>query len=169
MPGVLYRSVTSIILILFALVLYGCAKDRYQQRADTIKDYTSAFYGHLEEGRITDAVLENERIEALARDAETRFLRRVGKMDAKQKAREWMLVKTANETAAENWLALARYFVKKKQYEQARGAYQRVLETYQDKTYRSITDQAETGLRDLDLILNPSKFSSGRSQTTESI
>jgi tetratricopeptide (TPR) repeat protein len=144
-----------IIFLLVGHLLPGCAKDRYQQRADLIKDHTSAFFEHVQAGRVADAVLENERIEALGHQSETALLRHADRYDNNQKVREWVLVKMAYEAAAENWLSLARYFIQKKQYQKARGTYQRVIESYQDEPYQSYVYRAKTGLRDLDLILNP--------------
>ena len=153
------QPIRPIILSLFPLLvgalLSGCAKDRYQQRADMIKDHTSAFFEHLQAGHVAEAVWENEQIEALGRQSETALLRNAEKYDNNQKVREWVLAKTAYEAAAENWLALARYFIQKKQYEEARGTYQRIIESYQDEPYQSYVFRAKTGLRDLDLILNP--------------
>ena len=63
-------------------------------------------------------------------------------------------MKTANETAATNWLALGQYFAIKKQYPQARATYQRVVNTYTNPTDRTYRDQAARALQDLD-ILNP--------------
>ena len=146
-----------IILLALALLLPGCAKDRYEKRADLIKDHTSAFFEHLQAGRVAEAVVENERIEALGHQSETVLLRHADRYDNNQKVREWVLVKIAYEAAAENWLSLARYFIQKKQYREARGTYQRVIESYQDEPYQSYVYRAKTGLRDLDLILNPTK------------
>ncbi len=143
------------LLFFIGLLLPGCAKDRYQQRADLIKDHTSAFFEQLQAGRIAEAVLENEQIEALGHQSETALLRHADRYDNNQKVREWVLVKMAYEAAAENWLSLARYFIQKKQYQEARGTYQRVIESYQDEPYQSYVHRAKTGLRDLDLILNP--------------
>ncbi len=142
-------------IILIGLLLTGCAKDRYQQRADLIKDHTSAFFEYLQAGRVADAVLENERIEALGHQSETALLRHADRYDNNQKVREWVVVKMAYEAAAENWLSLARYFIQKEQYREARGTYQRVIESYQDEPYQSYVYRAKMGLRDLDLILNP--------------
>ncbi len=142
---------------LLALFSSGCAQDRYEQRAEVIKDHVDAFYRNLESDKVASAVLENEQIEALARDMEQGLLQRAGQMDMNQKAQEWSLVKTAHETAADNWLALARYFVVKQQYEEARGTYQRVIETYNGKPDPSYAERARTGLHDLDRIISPSK------------
>ena len=120
-----------------------------------IKEHTSNFFNHLQEGRVAEAVLENEQIEALGRQSETAILKHAERYDNNRKIREWTLAKTAYETAAENWLALAHYFIQKKQYKEARGTYQRVIESYQDEPYQAYVYRAKTGLRDLDLILNP--------------
>ncbi len=152
----LFRYFTVLIFPLFlGLLLNGCAKDRYQQRADMIKEYTSSFFDYLQAGRVAEAVLENERIEALGRQSETALLKHADRYDQNRKVREWTLAKTAYEAAAENWLTLARYFIQKKQYKEARGTYQRVIESYQDEPYQAFVFRAKTGLRDLDLILNP--------------
>lgn len=140
-----------------ALLLWSCAQDVYQQRAGTMKTHVRAFYEHLEADRVNAAVLENEQIEALARDMETGIRRRAHQTATNQVDRDWLQVKAANETAAENWLALAKYFVLKRQYEQARGTYQRVLATYKSAAYQTYTDRARIGLQDLDMILSPSK------------
>lgn len=142
-------------LLLSVALLNGCARDRYEQRADSIKEHTSAFFEHLQDGNVADAVVENERIEAVGRQSESNLIRHADRYDNNRKIREWSLVKTAYETAAENWLSLARYFIQKKRYRQARGTYQRVIESYQDKPYQSYVYRAKNGLRDLDLILNP--------------
>ena len=144
-----------IIISLFALLFSSCAKDRYQQRAELVKDHTSAFFEHLHAGRVSDAIAENERIEALGHQSETLILRKAERYSSKKKVQEWVLVKMAYETAAENWLSLARYFIKKEQYAQARGTYQRVIESYQDDPYQSYVYRAKNGIRDIDLILNP--------------
>jgi TolA-binding protein len=64
----------------------------------------------------------------------------------------------ANETAAQNWLALGQYLSIKKQYAQARSTYQRVMNTYTGSTERLYRDQAARAIHDLD-ILNPSSAS----------
>lgn len=143
--------------LLFALLLWGCAQDVYQQRAGTMKAHVRAFYEHLEADRVTAAVLENEQIEAMARDMEAGIRRRAHQPGTNQVDRDWMQAKAANETAAENWLALAKYFVLKKRYEQARGTYQRVLATYNGAAYQTYTDRARIGLQDVEMILSPSK------------
>lgn len=135
--------------------LSGCAGDRYQQQADAIKDHVETFYGHLQSHQIDQAVSENEQIEVIALSAEERLLRRVGQMNQGEKTQEWKIIKTAKETAAENWLALARYFSETQQYNKARGTYRRIIETYQGSPYHSYVDRAKMGLRDLEAIMVP--------------
>ena len=141
----------------------GCAKDTYQQRTNVLKDHVKKFYDDLAAGRVGSAVAENERIEAIAAEAGNDVRRRARAVADNRMDRDWMMVKTARETAAENWLALGRYFLIKKQYDQARGAYQRVLvDDFRDPAYHVYTEQAEQGLHDVDLILNPRPASAPR-------
>ena len=141
--------------LLMVGTLYACTGDRYQQQADVIKGHVETFYGHLQSHQIEQAVFENEQIEVLALRNEERLLRRVGQMRQNEKTQEWKIIKTAKETAAENWLALARYFSEAKQYNKARGTYRRIIETYQDSPYHSYVDRAKMGLRDVETILSP--------------
>ncbi len=141
--------------LLIVTSLSGCAGDRYQQQADAIKGHVETFYGHLQSHQIDQAVSENEQIEVIALSAEERLLRRVGQMNQGEKTQEWKIIKTAKETAAENWLALARYFSEAQQYHKARGTYRRIIETYQDSPYHSYVDRAKMGLRDVETILDP--------------
>ena len=150
-------TVAVIILLVAGVLLSGCTRDLYQQRADTMKDHVEVFYKDLKADQVSAAVLENEQIEAMARQMEEGILRRQNQLAATDIDRDWMQVKVAHETAAENWLALAKYLVIKKRYDQARGTYQRILATYTDARYRIYADQAKTGLRDLDLIIAPPK------------
>ena len=83
------------------------------------------------------------------------LLRRVGQMSQGERTQEWKIIKTAKETAAENWLALARYFTEIREYDRARGTYIRLIETYKDSAYQTYVDRATAGLRDLELILSP--------------
>jgi hypothetical protein len=153
-------SATRWILIpLAVLVASGCAHDLYEQRADTMKAHVKAFYKHLQSDQVSAAIFENEQIEAMAHQIGDSILRRQNQLAASEIDRDWMQVKSAHETAAENWLALAKYLVLKKRYDQARGAYQRILATYTDTRYRTYAEQAKAGLRDLDLILAPTKGS----------
>lgn len=153
------RLLTVLAAFLAGLALASCAGDIYQQRAKAMKNHAGAFYKNLEKDRVAAAILDNEQIEAMAAQMEEGILKRENKLAASQIDRDWMQVKAARETAAENWLALGKYLVLKKRYEQARGTYQRVLGTYTDARYRAYQEQARAGLRDLDLILAPAKGS----------
>jgi hypothetical protein len=141
--------------LLIVTSLSGCAGDRYQQKADAIKGHVELFYGHLQSHQVEQAVSENEQIEVIALSAEERLLRRVGQMTQGEKTQEWKIIKTAKETAAENWLALARYFTENQQYDKARGTYSRIIETFQGSPYHSYVDRAKMGLRDVEAILDP--------------
>ena len=133
----------------------GCAGDRHQQQAEAIKGHVETFYGHLQSHQVDQAVSENEQIEVIALSAEERLLRRVGQMNHGEKTQEWKIIKTAKETAAENWLALARYFSETQQYDKARGTYRRIIETFQGSPYHSYVERAKMGLRDVEAILDP--------------
>ena len=141
--------------LLIVASLSGCTGDRYHQQGEIIKSHVETFYGHLQSHHVDRAVSENEQIEVIALSAEERLLRRVGQMSQGEKTQEWKIIKTAKETAAENWLALARYFSETQQYNKARGTYRRIIETYQDSPYHSYVDRAKMGLRDLETIINP--------------
>jgi hypothetical protein len=135
--------------------LPGCVGDRYQQQADVIKGHVETFYDHLQSHQIAQAVSENEKIEVLALRAEERLLRRVGQFNQGEKMQEWKIIKTAKETAAENWLALARYFSETQQYTKARSTYRQIIETYHGSPYHSYVDRAKMGLRDVEAFLDP--------------
>jgi hypothetical protein len=87
------------------------------------------------------------------------LVKRASSMDSNQKVREWSLIKTANHTAIDNWLNLGRYLATTKRYDQAKGTYQRVIDTYEEKgaEYRPWVDRARLGAKDVDLILAPSR------------
>jgi len=142
------------VAILIVANLIGCTGSRYQQQADAIKGHVETFYNHLESHQVAQAISENEQIEVIALSAEERLLRRVGQMKQGEKMQEWKIIKTAKETAAENWLALARYFSETQQYAKARGTYRRIIETYQGSPYHLYVDRAKTGLRDVEGILD---------------
>lgn len=148
----------SIALFLTCVLAVGCAKDIYQQRADIVKGHTESFYRNLQEDRVAGAIAENEQIEGLGREMEMGLVRRAMSMDTNQKAREWALIKTTNQTAIDNWLNLGRYLSQTKRYDQARGVYLRVVDTYQGKgaEYGPFVERARMGLKDVDLILTPS-------------
>jgi hypothetical protein len=143
-----------LMLALLAAMTAGCTKDPFRQRTDAIKDHVKAFYDHLQAGRVGAAVVENERIEGMAAAAGADVLRRGRPVADNQVDRDWLIVKAANEAAAENWLALARYLTIKKRFSEARAAYGRVLDGYDESAYRAYTEQARRGIKDLD-VLNP--------------
>jgi tetratricopeptide (TPR) repeat protein len=136
------------------MFLSACAHDTYEQRADTIKDHSEAFYTHLKANHVESAIRENEQIEAMASEMGRTVRRRASLQGAAPVEREFALMKTAHEAAASNWLALGQYFAIKKQYAQARATYQRILNTYNDPTDQPYREQAARALEDLK-ILNP--------------
>ncbi|MGD9852704.1 MAG: hypothetical protein AB7T38_15710 [Nitrospirales bacterium] len=137
------------------LSISGCGGNRYEQRAEVIKEQVASFYGHLELGQADRAIFANQRIEQLAMESEEYLLRRVGQMSQGERTQEWKIIKTAKEAALENWLALARYYTQIREYERAHGAYARLIESYKDSAYQSYVKRAKTGLRDLELMLSP--------------
>ena len=142
------------LMLASSLFLGACAHDTYQQRADVIKDHSEAFYTHLKANRVESAIRENEQIEAMASEMGRTVRKRASSQGAASVEREFALMKTAHEAAASNWLALGQYFAIKKQYAQARGTYQRILNTYNDPTDQPYREQAARALEDLN-ILNP--------------
>ena len=144
----------SLLLISLCLALADCSHDIHEKRADTIKDHVESFYNHLKHDRVAAAIRENEAIEQLSSQLGDNITRRVNQPGTNQVDREWTDLRTANETAAQNWLALGQYLSIKKQYAQARATYQRVVETYTGPTERTYREQAVRAIRDLD-VLNP--------------
>lgn len=133
----------------------GCTHDAYQQRADIVKDHVEAFYSHLKMNHVEAAVRENEQIETMAGQMADTVHKRAQLQGTTQVEREFALMKTANEAAAQNWLALGQYFSIKKQFAQARATYQRVIDTYSNPTDRSYREQAQRALKDLDILSPP--------------
>lgn len=133
-------------------VAVGCAQDTYQQRADVVKDHVEGFYSSLKANRIEAAVHENEQIEAMADQMAETVRKRAKLQGTTQVEREFALLKTARETAAQNWIALGQYFAIKKQPERARATYQRVIDTYTNPTERTYREQAARALKDLDIL-----------------
>lgn len=134
------------------LDLWGCTGNRFEQRTEVIKEQVSSFYGHLESRQPDQAIFANRRIEQVALESEEYLLQRVGQLSQPERTQEWKLIKTAKEAAAENWLALARYFAQTHDYKRAQGTYHRLLETYSDSAYRTYQERAKAGLRDLELL-----------------
>lgn len=150
----LYRTVGGISLLV--LLLSGCAQDQYQRRADVMKDHVEAFYSHLKANRVGAAVHENEQIELMA-DQMADTVKKRGQMGGiGQVEREFALMKTARETAAQNWIALGQYLALKQQPDRARASYQRVIDTYTNPTERAYREQATRALKDLDIVSAPS-------------
>ena len=134
----------------------GCATDPLRDRTSAIKDRVKAFHDQLYADRVRAAVLENERIEALASSIEADVVRRGRPVADNQLDKDWLAAKMAREAAAENWLTLGKYLMLKKRYEEARGAYQRLLSTYTTADYRSQQEQAARGLQDVEMLMSPS-------------
>ena len=149
-----YRMVG--LIAVFVLILSGCAQDSYQRRADVMKNHVENFYMHLKANRVGAAVHENEQIEVMA-DQMAGAVRKQGQLQGtSQVGREFALMKTARETAAQNWIALGQYFAIKQQPERARATYQRVIDTYTDPTEHAYREQAVRALKDLEIVPGPS-------------
>ena len=118
------------LMFALCLALAHCSHDIHEKRADTIKGHVESFYDHLKHDRVAAAVRENEAIEHLSTQLGEIVTRRVNQPGSNQIDREWTDLRTANETAAQNWLALGQYLSIKKQYAQSRATYQRVIDTY---------------------------------------
>jgi hypothetical protein len=149
---------TSMVLVACGLTL-SCAHDTYQERANLIKDHADAFYDNLKANRVESAIRDNEQIEAMASQMGDTVRKRAGQQGTTSVEREFALMKTANEAAATNWLALGQYFTIKRQYPQARATYQRVIDTYTNPTDRPYREQALRALKDLDMLNPPTPTS----------
>lgn len=134
------------------LMVSGCAHDTYQQRTDEIKDHVEAFYTNLKANRVEAAIHENERIESMADQMAETVRKRAKLQGTTQAEREFALMKTAREAAAENWIALGQYFAIKKQPDRARATYQRVIDTYTNATERPYREQAARAMKDIDML-----------------
>ena len=142
-------------MLLVVLTLSGCAQDSYQQRAKVIKNHVEDFYSHLSADRMSAAVRENEAIEAMADQMADTVRKGARLQGSTQVEREFALMKTTRETAAQNWIALGQYFVLKQQPERARASYQRVVETYTNPTEQLYREQAARALKDLAIVSGP--------------
>ena len=149
-----YRSMVLMAISAVGLMLANCAHDTYQERATQMKNHADAFYDNLKANRVESAIRENEQIEAMASQMGDTVRKRASQQGTTQVEREFALMKTANEAAAANWLALGQYFAIKRQYPQARATYRRVIDTYTNPTDRPYREQAQRALKDLDM-LNP--------------
>ena len=150
-------SLGRVLSLTFILIAIGCTHDPYQQRADLMKDHVESFYLNLKSDRVASAIRDNEQIEAMAGQMGQTIRTRANQPAMNHVDREGVLYKTASETAVENWLSLGRYLVIKKRYEQARATYQRILDTYTGSAYRTYTEQAAAGLRDVNIVDPPKK------------
>lgn len=146
-----YQTVVTILGLVLWIVA-GCAHDAYQQRADAMKGHVEAFYTHLKASRVEAAVHENEKIESMADQMAETVRKRAQLQGTSQVEREFALMKTARETAAQNWIALGQYFAIKQQPDRARATYQRVVDTYTGATERTYREQAARALKDLDIL-----------------
>ena len=149
-----FASYRSMLVIAGCLILASCAHDTYQERANLIKNHAEAFYDNLKTNRVESAIRSNEQIEAMASEMGDTVKKRAAQQGTTSVEREFALMKTANEAAAANWLALGQYFTIKRQYPQARTTYRRVIDTYTNPTDRPYREQALRALKDLDM-LNP--------------
>jgi DUF1680 family protein len=148
----LRNSLIAYILTCFTVTFSGCAHDTYQHRADIIKNHVEEFYSHLKANRVGAAVHTNQQIEAMADEMAETVKKRVQLQGTSHAEREFALMKTARETAAQNWIALGRYFAINQQTDQARATYQRVVETYTNPTERTYREQAARALNDLTIM-----------------
>ena len=149
-----FVSCTSILLVACGLLVASCAHDTYQERASLIKNHADTFYDNLKTNRVESAIRANEQIEAMASQMGDTVKKRAVQQGTTHVEREFALMKTANEAAATNWLALGQYFAIKRQYPQARATYRRVIDTYTNPTDQPYREQALRALKDLDM-LNP--------------
>ena len=149
-----FTAYRSLVLIVCCLIGAGCAHDTYQDRANLIKNHADAFYDSLKTNRVESAIRDNEQIEAMASQMGDTVRKRAGQQGTTTVEREFALMKTANEAAATNWLALGQYFTIKRRYPQARTTYRRVIDTYKNAADRPYREQALRALKDLDM-LNP--------------
>lgn len=150
----------SLVLVACGLILASCAHDTYQERATLIKHYADTFYDNLNANRVESAIRANEQIEAMASEMGDTVRKRAGQQGTTTVEREFALMKTANEAAAANWLALGQYFAIKRQYPQARTTYRRVADTYTNPTDRPYREQALRALKDLDMLNPPTTTTS---------
>jgi hypothetical protein len=119
-----------------------------------IKNHAGTFYDNLKTNQVESAIRDNEQIEAMASQMGDTVRKRAGQQGTTAVEQEFALMKTANEAAATNWLALGQYFTIKRQYPQAHATYRRIIDTYTNPTDRPYREQALRSLKDLD-ILNP--------------
>lgn len=154
-----FRQASSIALCLL-ITITACGHDFYRQRVDMIRAHAVAFQTNLKANRIEAAIFENEEIEATASEVANAIRKRDQPLPNGQVDYEWKLLKTAIDAAAGNWLALGRRLTINKQYDQARAAYQRVIDTYTGEAEQPFRERAARAKQDID-ILNPPLSVSG--------
>ena len=149
--------------ILFCFLLTACANDFdfYKQRGETIQAHARAFQTHLKANNFEAAIYDNEEIEAVASEVANAIKKRGQPLANGKVDHEWKLLKMAIDTAAGNWLALGRQLTVSKRYDQARAAYQRVIDTYTGDAEQQFRERAARAKRDID-ILNPPVSVSGQ-------
>jgi hypothetical protein len=147
----------TLVMVIF-LSLVGCGHDVYKQRAEMIHSHVGAFQANLKANRVEAAIYDNEEIEALASQVADAIRQRTQPVASDRLDPEWKLLKTAIDAAVGNWLALGRHLAINKQYDQARFAYQRIIDTYTGETERPYRERAARAKRDID-ILNPPSIS----------
>lgn len=139
-------------LALLFVILSSCTHDTYERRAEVVKDHVEAFYSHLKANRVEAAVHENQQIEVMADEMAETVKKRASLQGVSQVEREFALMKTARETAAQNWIALGQYFAIKQQLDKARASYQRVIDTYTNPAERQYREQAARAIEDLNIL-----------------
>jgi tetratricopeptide (TPR) repeat protein len=113
-----------------------------------IQGHVAAFNANMKAERVEAAILENEEIEAMASQAAESIRKRDKPLESDRVDYELKLLKTAIEAAIKNWLALGQHLTITKKYDQARAAYQRVIDTYTGDTELSGTSSSsEAGYR----------------------
>jgi len=142
-------------------MLTGCGHDVYKQRTEMIRTHVGAFQTNLKANRVEAAIHENEEIEAMASQVADAIKQRTQPVASDRVDPEWKLLKTAIDAAVRNWLALGQHLAVNKQYNQARFAYQRIIDTYTGETERPYRERAARAKRDIDILSPPPVSMSG--------
>lgn len=151
-------------LVLLCLLLTACAHDFdfYKQHEYRIRAHARAFQTNLKANHFEAAIYENEEIEATASEVANAIKKRGQPLANGQVDHEWKLLKMAIDTAAGNWLALGRQLTVSKRYDQARAAYQRVIDTYTGEAEQPFRERAARAKRDIDILSPPISVASPR-------
>ena len=138
------------------LTLVGCAHhDIYQQRTAIINAHDEAFQKNLKANRVEAAIHENQEIEATVSQEAEAVRKRKQPWPPELVDHEMILLKTATDAAVRNWLTLGRHFALNKQYNQARFAYQRIIDTYTGDAEKPYRERAAQAKRDMDILDPP--------------